>query len=60
MRYKKHPVRGDGWTGWIHPKTSYRVQCCDCGLVHDIEFSKDIRFKVKRNNRATAASRRNR
>jgi len=29
----------DGWTRWVSPiMTKYRMACCDCGLVHDIEF----------------------
>ena len=28
----------DGWSEWIHPVPGYRMQCCDCGLVHDAEF----------------------
>jgi len=24
---------------WINPKmTGYRMKCCDCGLVHEIDF----------------------
>jgi len=24
---------------WVQPKTKgYRLQCCDCGLVHKMEF----------------------
>jgi hypothetical protein len=29
----------DGWADWIHPLPGYRMRCCDCGLVHDMEFS---------------------
>lgn len=28
----------DGWSDWIHPEPGYKLQCCDCGLVHDMEF----------------------
>jgi hypothetical protein len=28
------PVNPDGWTDWVHPLPNYRMQCCDCGLVH--------------------------
>ncbi len=28
-----------GWSDWIAPNmTGYRMACCDCGLVHDMEF----------------------
>lgn len=29
----------DGWCRWVPPiMTGYRMACCDCGLVHDMEF----------------------
>lgn len=29
----------DGWSDWEYPNMEkYKMQCCDCGLVHDIEF----------------------
>jgi hypothetical protein len=28
----------DGWSDWIHPLPGYRMKCCDCGLVHEMEF----------------------
>lgn len=28
----------DGWSEWIHPLPGYLMQCCDCGLVHKMEF----------------------
>ncbi len=28
-----------GWSEWQHPKMSgYRMQCCNCGMVHEVEF----------------------
>ena len=30
--------RYDGWTDWQMPVRHYRMGCCDCGLVHDVEF----------------------
>lgn len=54
----------DEW--WAVPKIM-DLQCCDCGLVHEVRFR--IRFKDKkpvlqmrmaRNERATAAVRRER
>lgn len=27
------------WTEWVSPKMKgYRMTCCDCGLIHEIEF----------------------
>jgi len=47
---------------WIQPiKKGYRLRCCDCGLVHSIDFrikNKKIQFRVCRDNRATGQVRR--
>lgn len=51
---------------WVQPvRCGYRMACCDCGLVHTMNFrlhptkrGKFIQFQVYRNNRATAAMRR--
>jgi hypothetical protein len=49
---------------WIQPvRRGYRMACCDCGLVHELDFRiRDGRVQVRarRNNRATAAMRRTR
>jgi hypothetical protein len=29
----------DGWSEWIHPLPGYLMQCCDCGLVHELEVA---------------------
>jgi hypothetical protein len=29
----------DGWSDWIHPLPGYLLQCCDCDLIHDMEFA---------------------
>jgi hypothetical protein len=37
-----------------------RHQCCDCGLIHDVEgrkINREIELRFKRNERATAACR---
>lgn len=28
----------EGWSKWIHPLPGYLMKCCDCGLVHEMEF----------------------
>lgn len=49
---------------WIQPvKTGYRMRCCDCDLVHIVDFRiKNGRIQIRptRDNRKTAASRRKR
>lgn len=33
-----------GWSPWVSPKMrGYLMKCCDCGLVHEIDF-KVVRF----------------
>jgi hypothetical protein len=53
-----------GWTAWIWPvHDGYRLRCCDCELVHVLQFrvdDGDVGMRVQRDNRATAASRRQR
>lgn len=58
---KYHKVK-DG--EWVYPRMKgYKQACCDCGLVHKIEFahrgaSKTLAFRAWRDERATAAMRR--
>lgn len=61
MKYD-HPESNE----WIYPKRKgYRQCCCDCGLVHEIDFrivkvgkKSYIEIRFRRNERATAAVRR--
>ncbi len=32
------PVTSEGWSDWITPIQNYKMTCCDCGLVHDMEW----------------------
>lgn len=57
MRYKTQYVKNKyDWTYWIRPKRKYYyLKCCDCGLVHKMEFKlekegikKIIFFRAKR------------
>lgn len=66
-KFKKHQVEKIGdWTEWIYPhRTKYKLACCDCGLVHDMQFAlikrglgKAIVFRVRRNSRSTGQMRR--
>lgn len=51
---------------WVYPvKRGYKMACCDCGLVHIIDFDhikcgrgRKIRLRARRDNRATANMRR--
>jgi len=37
-RFKKIKPLKDGWSDWEAPVQGYKMACCDCGLVHDLEF----------------------
>lgn len=46
---------------WIQPiMKKYKMRCCDCGLVHTVDFrivGKRVQLSASRDKRATAASR---
>ena len=52
----------DGWSRWVTPlMEGYKLCCCDCGLVHTMDFrvtDGEVEFRVRRNNRSTAQVRR--
>ena len=42
--------REDGWSDWIAPQMKdYKLVCCDCGLVHRINFHVRQVVKHKKN-----------
>lgn len=47
---------------WVQPiRKGYKMACCDCGLVHSIDFRiklNRVQFKAYRDNRATGQKRR--
>ena len=47
---------------WIQPvRRGYRIACCDCGLVHQMDFrvrKRRVQFRVFQDNRATGQVRR--
>lgn len=50
---------------WIEPKPQrgHRMKCCDCSLIHIMDFrvvNGKVQFRPKRDKRATAAARRKR
>lgn len=39
-KYKRMIERKDGWCDWASPiMDGYKLGCCDCGLVHDMQFA---------------------
>ena len=61
MAYQTHKIDDDGWTEWVQPqRRGYKMRCCDCALVHELDFRiyrGRAQFRVRRHARATAASR---
>lgn len=59
MKYDR-PKAGE----WVQPiRRGYKLACCDCGLVHTVDFRirrGRVQFRVFRNNRSTALMRRHR
>jgi hypothetical protein len=49
---------------WIQPvRRGYRMACCDCGLVHEMDFriaGGRVQFRAARATRSTALLRRHR
>jgi hypothetical protein len=47
---------------WVQPvKRGYKMACCDCGLVHRIDFrihANRVQFRAFRDERATGQKRR--
>lgn len=35
-----HAKHRGGWTDWCYPMPgkNYKFKCCDCGLVHEMQF----------------------
>lgn len=57
MKYRRQ-VDGE----WVQPvRRGYKLACCDCGLVHDVDFRVrrgKVQFRAFRNMRSTAGRRR--
>lgn len=47
---------------WTRPRMkNFREQCCDCSLIHRLDFrivDDRVEFRTRRDDRATAAARR--
>ena len=60
MSEQKYPPYEDG--RWYQPiRRGYRAMCCDCGLVHIMDFrvrNGRVQFRLFRDGRATANARR--
>lgn len=37
--FEQHTAGEGGWSDWTYPTMkSYWLKCCDCGLVHEMQF----------------------
>ena len=61
-KYRKEFSIKNGWSRWIQPvRKGYKMACCDCCLVHILDFRIEngrVQFRAKRNNRSTSLMRR--
>ena len=57
MRFQR-PKEGE----WVQPvRRGYKMACCDCGLVHKVDFriyQGRVQFRAFRDNRSTGQMRR--
>lgn len=62
LRLERLVYRTIAYGEWTRPRLrNFREQCCDCGLIHRLDFrlvDGRIEFRTRRDNRATAAARR--
>lgn len=65
--YRRENAVNGNWTRWVSPRhRGYKVACCDCGLVHVVDFRvvtrpngrQDVELRARRDNRATGQVRR--
>jgi hypothetical protein len=47
-RFKIEYEQEDGWTDIIFPTPLYKMRCCDCDLVHDLQFHIFKRGKTRK------------
>jgi hypothetical protein len=63
-KFKVEREGANGWSRWVQPvKRGYLMACCDCGLVHRMEFriaGGRVQFRAQRAPRVTAQHRRSR
>lgn len=60
-RFRKEHEEKNGWSRWVQPiSRGYLMSCCDCGLVHRMNFrvyGGKVQFKAQRAPRYTARER---
>lgn len=50
IRFKQHKAGRGGWSDWVYPtmEKNYLFKCCDCGLVHEMQFKTFVERDRKR------------
>jgi len=57
-KYPKHYAPDP--SEWVPHKTKMQWQCCDCGLVHNVEFRLEVLgVRMTRNKKETRKARKN-
>lgn len=53
VRFKNHKAGRGGWSEWIypHPTKNYLLKCCDCGLVHEVQFKTFVEKRTRANGK---------
>ncbi len=53
IKFHQHKAGKDGWSEWVYPTQKYLFKCCDCNLIHEMEFGtllkrnkKGVHFEV--------------
>ncbi len=57
VKFKTEYEQANGWTRWVIPTPNYLMACCDCGLVHRMQFKVhkgDVVFRAQRAPKKTA------
>ena len=47
--FKHHKAGRGGWSKWVYPTKKYLFKCCDCELVHELEFKTFLEINRKKN-----------
>lgn len=60
-RFRVEREVSQGWSRWVQPvRRGYLMACCDCGLVHRMDFRINdgrVQFRAQRAPRYTARER---
>lgn len=46
------PIRDNGFGRWVDVTCGFFMQCCDCGLVHELQFKANEEVRHEETGRA--------